>query len=185
MNSAGYVKYFSNYLDQFVIVMRPYPVPIISCWILKGDIMNEPQEMTENTKASRPKLVWVITIFYFVSFVFTASSFVLIYSGKIPVNPAGQNYLASLTAFDLVVSGAIAICKLIATTLLFMLRRQAFHLFTTAFIIGFVLTFYHAITKGWVQALGGSGLVGAMIGYAISVSIIIYSFRLGKRGILK
>jgi hypothetical protein len=47
-----------------------------------GGIMGEsPQQITE-IKASRPALVWVITIFYFVSFVFTALSFVLVYSGK-------------------------------------------------------------------------------------------------------
>lgn len=147
--------------------------------------MDESQEKIESVKRARPKLVWVITIFYFISFVFTALSFVLIYSGKIPVNAATQSYLASLTAFDHVVSGAIASCNLIAATLLFMMRRQAFHLFTTAFAMGLLLTLYHAITKGWVQAIGGSGFIGAILGYAISISIIVYSYRLAMRGVLR
>jgi hypothetical protein len=66
-----------------------------------------------------------------------------------------------------------------------MLRRRAFHLFTTAFSITILSTAYQSIAKGWGQALGSSGVVGALIGYGISFSIIIYSFRLAKRGILK
>jgi hypothetical protein len=77
-------------------------------WILKGDIMNESPQQTMEIKASRPALVWVITILYFISFVFTAFSFVLVYSDKIPVKPAVQQYLASLTVFDHVITGAIA-----------------------------------------------------------------------------
>jgi hypothetical protein len=154
-------------------------------WILKGDIMDELPQQTMKIKASRPPLVWVITIFYFVSFVFTAISFVLVYSGKIPVNPATKQYLASLTVFDHVITGAIAGCNLLAATLFFMLRRQSFHLFTTAFTITILSTVYQSIAKGWAQALGGSGVVGALIGYGIALSVIIYSFRLDKRGILK
>jgi hypothetical protein len=96
-----------------------------------------------------------------------------------------QQYLASLTVFDHVITGAIVCCNLIAAILLFMLRRQAFHLFTTAFIIAILSTVYQSTAKGWAQAMGGFGVVGAFIGYGIVLSIIIYSFRLGKRGILK
>jgi len=147
--------------------------------------MDESQQQIMETKASRPALIWVITIFYLISIVFTALSFVLVYSGRIPVNPGTQQYLASLTVFDHVMTGIIVGRNLIATILLFMLRKQAFHLFAAAFTITILSTVYQSVAKGWTQALGGSGVISALIGYGISFSIIMYSFRLRQRGILK
>jgi hypothetical protein len=50
--------------------------------------------------ATRPVLVWVISIFYFISAGFTILSLALIYSGLAPLRDEQRQYFQSLTAFD-------------------------------------------------------------------------------------
>lgn len=136
-------------------------------------------------KPRRPVLVWIISIFYFFSAGYTALASFLVYSRAIPLGPAEERYLSSLTALDIFVTVAVAGCNLVASILLLLLRRQAFHIYLTAFIITLFLTVQHTIAKGWVQALGDAGFVGAMIGYGISIAVITYAYRLNRRGITR
>ena len=133
----------------------------------------------------RPALVWVISIFYFVSAGWTILSLALIYSGVIPLKEAQKTYFDSQTLCDHGSTLVVVVTNLAAAVLLFLLKKPAFHLFATAFFIGLMLTVYQVIVKNWLGVIGGPGLVGAIIGWGINMAIIIYSRRLISRGVLK
>ncbi len=133
----------------------------------------------------RPALVWVISIFYFISAGWVILSFALIYTGSILLNEAQKEYFQSQTIFDHGSTLLIGVSNLAGAVLLLALKRPAFSLFAAAFGVGLALTLYQIVAKNWLGVLGGPGLVGAVIGWAISLSIIFYTRRLIGRGILR
>jgi hypothetical protein len=141
-------------------------------------------ELPTDSVRKRTGWIWAILIFYLISAGLTLLSFVLIYSGTIPVNPAQRAYLFSLSSFDVGITFLIGLLNISGAVALFLLNRMAFNLFVTAFVAAFVLALWHATTKGWLQALGGPGFIGAMIGYAISAAVCLYAWKLTKRGTL-
>jgi hypothetical protein len=147
--------------------------------------MNTTPQEPPPVPAKRPALVWVISIFYFLSAGWVLLSFFLIYSGAIPLNEAQKAYFQSQTFFDHASTVVIGASNLTGAVLLFLLRKQAFHFFVAAFSVGLALTLYQIAAKNWLGAIGGPGLVGAMIGWGISIAIILYSKRLTTRKLLK
>jgi hypothetical protein len=133
----------------------------------------------------RPVLVWVIAIFYWLSAGWTMLSFALIFSGLIPLNDAQKTYFDSQTLFDYGSTFLVGTANILGAIALFSLKRSAFPLFASAFGIGISLVIYQIFAKNWLEAVGGPGLVGAIIGWGISISIIIYSKRLITRGLLR
>ena len=141
-------------------------------------------EMAGDSIRRRSRWIWAIVIFYAISAGWMLLSFFLIYSGIIPINPEQRTYLDSLSPFDLIITLLIALLNLSGAVVLFLLNRLAFKLFVTAFAASVLMALWHAATKGWLQALGDAGLIGTMIGYGISATVCIYSWKLTKRGIL-
>ena len=139
----------------------------------------------ESTQRKRPKLVWVITIFYFISAGWTLLSFALINSGIIPLNEAQAAYFKSQTILDILFTIVLGVLNFLGAIFLFLLRRSAFYLFLSAFAFGLLMTVYHIIFKNWLAAIGGPGLIGAIIGWGISIAIIIYARKLIRAEILK
>jgi hypothetical protein len=135
-------------------------------------------------RRKRPKLVWVITVFYVISAGWTLLSFALIYSGITPLNAAQVAYFKSQTILDTFFTIVIGALNFIGTIFLFFLTRTAFHLFLSAFILSILMTAYHILSKNWLAAIGGPGLIGAIIGWAISGAVILYTRRLIKHDIL-
>jgi len=133
----------------------------------------------------RPKLVWVISIFYILSAGWTILSFALIYSGAISISVAQKAYFDSQNIFDNTLTLVMGSINILGAILLFLLRRHAFHCFLTAFSIGVLMGVYQIIFKNWLGAIGGPGLVGAIIGWFISIAIILYSNKLIKKEILR
>lgn len=133
----------------------------------------------------RPKLVWVITIFYVISAGWTLLSLALIYSRVIPLNEAQAAYFKSQTFLDILFAIATGLLNFLGAIYLFLLRRAAFYLFLLAFVLGMVMTVYHIFFKNWLAAIGGPGLIGVIIGWGTSVAIIIYARKLIKKDILK
>jgi hypothetical protein len=139
----------------------------------------------ENESTKRPKLVWVITLFYILSAGWTLLSFSLIYSGAIPINKAQEVYFGSQTTIDTMLTLAMVSLNTLGAIFLFLLRRHALHFFLSAFSIGLLMTVYHILFKNWLGAIDRPGLVGALTGWIISISIIFYTYKLIKREILK
>lgn len=135
-------------------------------------------------KRKRPIWVWVISIFYFFSAGYTLLSFYLIHSGFVQLSPAQQAYFDNLSTLDYAITILSGSANFLAAIVLFLLKKQAYYLFLGAFCAGVILTILHSISKGWMEALGGSGLIGMLIGWGIAISVITYSKRLINRGIL-
>jgi hypothetical protein len=141
-------------------------------------------EMAAASVRKRTRWIWVISIFYLISAGWTLLSFVLIYSGSIPINPAQRAYLDSLSSFDIGITVLIGLLNLSGAAALFVLNRVAFNLFVVALAASVLVALWHAATKGWLQALGGPGFTGTMIGYGISLAVCLYAWKLTKRGTL-
>jgi FtsH-binding integral membrane protein len=147
--------------------------------------MTTPTELPPPGPVKRPALVWVISIFYFLSAGWTILSFLLILSGAFPMNEAQKEYFQSQSPVDYGSTFLIGTANLVGAVLLLLLKKPAFHLFATAFAVGLVLTGYQIFTKNWLGAIGGPGLIGAIIGWGISIAVIVYAKRLIDRGVLK
>ena len=134
--------------------------------------------------SKRPKLVWVVFLFNVLSVGYTALSFFLIFSGAISVPPEQAAYFGNLSAFDWVITALTGLLNVAGAVAIFRLRKIAFHLFATAFVLVILQTLVHTITTNFVAALGGPGVVGALIGYGISLAVCIYAWKLKARGVL-
>ena len=142
-------------------------------------MLDNPQEKTK-----RPAWVWVISVFYFISAGFTLLSFSVIGSGDAQLNSAQQAYFDSLTAVDYVVTITMGSANLLGAVLLFLLKKPAFYLFVGTFCAGILVAVWETITTNWVAAISPGGLVGAAIGWAISLAVCMYCWRLIQRGVL-
>ena len=134
--------------------------------------------------AKRPKLVWVVFLFYLFSAAYTALSFFLIFSGAISVTTEQAAYFRNLSMLDWAITALTTTLNLVAAVSLFLLRKIAFYLFAASLVLGFLQTLVHAITTNFVAALGGPGAIGVLIGYAISIAVCTYAWRLKARGAL-
>ena len=151
----------------------------------ENKMSNEQKMNIEPTSGKRPKLVWIISLFYILSAGWTILSFALIFSGTISLNEAQKAYFDSQNIFDNILTLTMGTLNVSGAILLFLLRRYAFHCFVTAFALGILMIAYHIVFKNWLDAIGGPGLVGTVIGWFISITIILYSNKLIKKEILK
>lgn len=142
--------------------------------------------MTNEAKSAkrRPFGVWVVSAFYVLSTGWTLLSFALIFDGTIKISPAQEAYFASLTGLDWFFSLAIGAIGFSAAVCLFLLRRVAVALFSAALVLNLAFTALHVMRTSWSEAIGGAGLVGALIGWLILVAVILYARRLAKQGVL-
>jgi hypothetical protein len=138
----------------------------------------------DQDKKKRPVLVWIISIYFIFSLLFTLLSFIIIFSGIIPLQPAQKAYFENLTIFDHTYTILIMLANLIGAITLFLLRKFAFYFFTFALLLNILSTIYNILSKGWVEAIGGVGLIGSIIGLGIIVAICFYSWLLCRKGIL-
>lgn len=141
-------------------------------------------ETNQGEARKRPVWVWIISIFFFLSAGWTLLSFYLVYSGAIPLQPEQTAYFESLTPVDHGLTILLGLTNLGGAVALLLLRRAALYLFVGAFVLDTVMTIWHTLTKGWVAAIGGAGLVGMLIGYGLIVAVCIYVWKLKKSGVL-
>ncbi|MCW9059954.1 MAG: hypothetical protein OQL11_13890 [Gammaproteobacteria bacterium] len=140
---------------------------------------------TETVASGRPGWVWAISIFFGVSAGWTLLSFALIRSGAVTLNAAQIAYFDSLSPLDYIFSIGIGLANLLGAISLLLLRKIAFYLFASALVANLLMTLWHIAAKGWVAAIGDTGLVGAIIGLGLLVIVCVYSRRLLKRGVLR
>ncbi len=134
--------------------------------------------------AKRPKLVWAVFLFYLFSVAYTALSFFLIFSDSLSVTPEQAAYFRNLSAFDWAVTVLTAALNIAGAISLFLLRKVAFHLFAASLGLTILQTVVHVITTNFVAALGGPGAFGVVIGFAISIAVCTYAWRLNAGGSL-
>ena len=93
-------------------------------------------------------------------------------------------YLESLSSFDVGITVLIGLLNVSAAVALFALNRMALNLFVAAFVASLLVAVWHVVTKGWLEALGGPGFIGTVIGYSVSLAVCLYTWKLTKRGAL-
>src|SRR5712691_9905799 len=132
--------------------------------------------------AKRPKLVWIVFLFYLFSVVYTGLSFFLVFSGSISVTPEQAAYFRNLSVFDWTMTGVTAALNLAGAIAIFLLRKSAFLFFASSLGLSILQTLVHAYTTNFIAALGGPGALGVLIGFAISIAVCLYAWRLKARG---
>lgn len=135
-------------------------------------------------KTKRPKWVWAISIFYFFSAGWTLLSFYLAKTGTVSLSAAQAAYFNNLSGVDYGLTILIGLANLIGAVALFLLKKLAFYLFSTALGANLLLTAWHTVTKGWLSAMPGASLVGAVIAWGLLIAVCAYSWRLIQRGVL-
>jgi hypothetical protein len=141
----------------------------------------------KNGQSSRPRWVWVICIFFLISAGLSVCGAydAFLFSGIIPLREAVWQYWGRFWASQSSVGVlVVALLNLAGAVFLLLLRRQAFYLFLSAFVLNIVLTAYQIITKHFLAAIGGPGIIGVFFGWAIGTTILFYAYRLMKRGVL-
>ncbi len=141
--------------------------------------------MVESTATrKRPVWVWVISIFYFVSFVYTLLSFYLVFSRLIPVTPEVKAYFESLTMFDWALTVIQGVVTISAAVALFFMRKMAYHLFGGAVLVMVISTLWQTLARPVLTALGSikGGTAGAVTGLGIILAVFLYTRKLFKEG---
>jgi hypothetical protein len=128
--------------------------------------------------------VWVVFAWYVFSAGYTVLSFVLIHSGVVPLTAEASRYLGSLSPLDYAVTVLALVLNVAGAISLLRLRTAALYLFVAALALNVAMVGLHAVTKGFVAALGAGGPIGLVLGYGISVLVCIYVWRLHARGTL-
>jgi hypothetical protein len=139
----------------------------------------------QQVERKRPIWVWLLSLFFLLSAIWTLLSFYMIWSGAIPLGPTQQAYFDRLTPIDYALTIVIGLLNLSAAIALFLLRKIARDLFLASLGLSLILVAWQAATKGWVEALGGAGFVGVLIGYILLIVVCIYAWHLRKKGVLR
>jgi hypothetical protein len=139
----------------------------------------------EAKSRKRPVLVWIIALFYILSGGWTIISFTLILSGAVVLNEPEQAYFDAQTNLDILLTIIIGAANLSGAIFLLLLRRYAYYCFLGAFSLSILLTAYHILFKNWLTVIGGPGLLGSIIGWLISIAIILYAKKLITNSILQ
>jgi len=131
-----------------------------------GGSMSKNQETQK-----RPGWVWVISLWLSVSAGWTLLSLFLIFSGLIELNGGQEAYFNALSPFDYVLSIGISLANFSGAIYLFFLKRIAYYLFLGALILNILTSIWHVVSGSFVEALGVSGLIGALIGLLLLIII--------------
>jgi hypothetical protein len=139
------------------------------------------------TTPKRPMLVWVVSIYYFLSGTIGSISLALIpfmSSGRLPVTEAQQHYFESMGYLDYSASIIMLLGQLIGGVLLFMLKRSAFYVLMSIFALSLLRWGYALIVKNWISAAGGIP-VATTVGWALMIAMILYVRHLFQKGVLR
>ena len=134
--------------------------------------------------ARRPKWIWAVAGWYGLSVVWSLLSFALIHTGAIPLNAAQQAYFTSLGIVDYLGSVCVGLLSVVGAVQLFRLRKSAVPAFSTALGLNTAFMLLHVLRGSFAEAVGGAGLVGALLGLILLAFIRLYARRLRKQGVL-
>ena len=131
----------------------------------------------------RPGLVWVICGLIVVSSLTSLIMQVLQVSGRIP-EVGGLTH--GMHWYDHVYGLIMTLAWIIASVLLFRLKRSAWRWFASLFALTVAMYLYHLATKpAYRDMLAQSRYWGALGGMAIYAAIIYYVYRLHRDGVLR
>ncbi len=134
----------------------------------------------------RPGWVWVISVWYAISFVVASLLAYLTYSGIIPMTPQFKAYIGGLTAVDYIFTVVQPLLSVSAAVALFLLRRQATFLFWSLLAFGVASHVWQYDLRSGIagaQSMPG-GTTGVFFAMGIQLAICIYVENLKRRGTL-
>jgi hypothetical protein len=135
----------------------------------------------------RPGWVWVISIWYTISFVVASVLAYLTFSGIIPMTPQLKAYIGSLSTIDYVFTVFQPLLSVSAAVALFLLRRQATYLFWLLLAVGVASRVWQYDLRSGITGVGSmpGGSTGAFFAMGIQLAICIYVENLKRRGTLE
>jgi hypothetical protein len=133
----------------------------------------------------RPVLVWVIFLFSLFGVVTGALTTVMMATGNFPAfSEAQERFMDSIPLWQHGISlGAIAL-YLAAAVQLFRMKAAAFTLYFVQFGLS-LLMFFVQLANPYYREVMATGFIPLVIGWAISVAIIAYCWRLRRHGRLR
>lgn len=138
-------------------------------------------EMIENQAPTRPAWVWVIFLYNLFSIGLIATIFWLSATGRVPLSAGQKKTLLSFSAAEIAETVILSVLQLAGTIQLFRLRRNAFPLLSAAFAASLLSTAWHALQPNAVPFQP----TGHLVGWAISIAICTYAWRLSHDGVLR
>jgi hypothetical protein len=152
--------------------------------------------VTENDQIQpvrrRPALVWVISAFYFIVPLLGSVISVAMYVGVFPVPVrSSDSYFASYGRISLAIGLIQSGTDMAGASLLWLLRRQAFHCFIASTILSIFTFWWEVLIRGWVGAIHRISpgmtvpiVIGAVTGSGLMLATAVYTWRLTKKGVL-
>ena len=135
--------------------------------------------------SNRPALVWVISLLYFAGAALLPLSYLIIYSGVFPLPAEQKEYFANQTIFDHSLTLVVTLINLVGAVHLFLLKKQAFLFFLSAFVLGVFVTVYQIFAKNWLSAIDLTGSISTVMGWIIGIAILVYTKRLQAKDVLR
>ena len=134
----------------------------------------------------RPGWVWVISIWYAISFVVASLLAYLTFSGIIPMTPQLKAYIGSLSAIDYIFTVVQPLLSVSAAVALFLLRRQATYLFWLLLAVGVASHVWRYDLRSGIAGADSmpGGSTGVFFAMGIQLAICIYVQNLKRRGTL-
>ena len=138
--------------------------------------MNQP----DRRKPKRPFPIWLISAFYLYSGTMSLILYYYIQTGIISIPPDHLTAINRLTLW-----GLIPIANLAAAILLFMLKKAAFYIFSALLITGGINTLILFFTiDGSARPVSGQDILQLLFGFAITIVVCFYTYRLKQNGTL-
>jgi hypothetical protein len=134
----------------------------------------------------RPGWVWVISVWYTISFVLASVLAYLTFSGLIPMTPQFKAYIGGLTAIDYIFTIIQPLLSVSAAVALFLLRRQATYLFWSLLAVGVASHVWQYDLRSGISGAHSmpGGSPGAFFAMGVQFAICIYVENLKRRSTL-
>lgn len=131
-----------------------------------------------------PRWVWIISVFYIISSVWTSTSWYIVVSRGMHNTPETKTYFGSLMALNYGLMIAQALVTLSAAIMLLLLSKAAYRLFCAAFIMALISA---AVRPGGLRTMQSvkGGILGYFLGMMILLGICLYTKQLRDQGKLR
>jgi hypothetical protein len=137
---------------------------------------------TTNTKSRRPKLVWVVFLYYVLTTALAVGSFLWLLSHKDIISPQALAAFEQIPALGWVFTVVIQILTVAGAIALFVLRRAAFPLLVAALCVSVFETVLYCVHI--LPQSGNPISLTLVIVWAIDLAVILYARSLRNRQVL-
>lgn len=138
--------------------------------------------MITSSPTRRPGWIWLIAIWYFISFTLSAIGIYAVYEGLVPLSEDHLAYYKSVGPLQHVISIVIAVTNGAGAIYLFRLRKEALVFFSNALVLGFGWSLWAIFHNGLLRVMPLTSLV---LSWALGLLVCRYVSRLIDSGVLR